>query len=551
MNSLPDFTGAGGAGNEFVNALLANDSFEKMIAKRLGALSKADTISQATNLLWYDLKPFVASMYPYKELIPRISRLPRVSADGGNAYHWKRINAINVNGTSSGVSEGNRGARIGISEQDMVAFYKTLGLESSVTFEARLGARNLNPEALGLSIQAQLRSLMIQEEQLLINGNAGFPLGTTPTPTLTSGAVAGQTGTWAGGSTAFVICVALSGMGNLGYSTYSSVTNTGGVPGQVTKINADGSTDTFGGGSAKPSAEASIATSGTQCITATVAVVPGATAYAWYTGTATGVLYLSGITPSNQAIFTVNAAATKQPIGNLKVGAVYTDNSTDVLVPDGILPQIYGAILGPDPGRFMATNQIIPTGVSLSSGGSLLYNMPTGNTGLTISGTNFTELDTVLRTAYDQYKIGFDRMLISAADDFDTFGAMLGQNSATTPFRMLFDADETSGRIVAGRKVTSYFNKAFSNTLDVEVHPYVPQGTIILWSDKTPYEVSGVANLLEAHVRQDYYQIQWPWRSRRYEYGVYVDEVFSMYFSPAFAVITNLNPRTGTMVFGA
>jgi hypothetical protein len=340
-------------------------------------------------------------------------------------------------------------------------------------------------------------------------------------------------------------------MGNLGYSTYSSVTNTGGVPGQVTKINADGSTDTFGGGSAKPSAEASIATSGTQCITATVAVVPGATAYAWYTGTATGVLYLSGITPSNQAIFTVNAAATKQPIGNLKVGAVYTDNSTDVLVPDGILPQIYGAILGPDPGRFMATNQIIPTGVSLSSGGSLLYNMPTGNTGLTISGTNFTELDTVLRTAYDQYKIGFDRMLISAADDFDTFGAMLGQNSATTPFRMLFDADETSGRIVAGRKVTSYFNKAFSNTLDVEVHPYVPQGTIILWSDKTPYEVSGVANLLEAHVRQDYYQIQWPWRSRRYEYGVYVDEVFSMYFSPAFAVITNLNPRTGTMVFGA
>ncbi len=550
MSDLPSFTGAGGAGNEFVNALLANENFEKMIAKRLGALSKADTISQATNLLWYDLKPFVASMYPYRELIPRISRLPRVSADGGNAYHWKRINAINVNGTSSGVSEGNRGARIAISEQDMVAFYKTLGLESSVTFEARLGARNLNPEALGLSIQAQLRSLMIQEEQLLINGNAGFPLGTTPTPTLTAGAVAGQTGTW-GTATAYVVCVALSGMGNLGYSTYSSVTNTGGVPGQITKINADGSTDTFGGGSAKPSAEASVATTGTNCVTATVTVVPGATAYAWYTGTATGVLYLSGITPSNQAIFTVNAATTKQPIGNLKVGAVYLDNSTDVLVPDGILPQIYGAILGPDPGRFMATNPLIPTGVSLSAGGSLLYNMAAGNTGLTISGTNFTELDTVLRAAYDQYKIGFDRILISAADDFDTFGAMLGQNSATTPFRMLFDADETSGRIVAGRKVTSYFNKAFSNTLDVEVHPYVPQGTIILWSDRTPYEVSGVSNLLEAHVRQDYYQIQWPWRSRRYEYGVYVDEVFSMYFSPAFAVITNINPRTGTMVFGA
>ena len=550
MSDLPNFTGAGGAGNEFVAALLANENFERMISKRLGSLNKADTISQATNLLWYDLKPFVASMYPYKELIPRISRLPRVSADGGNAYHWKRINAINVNGTSSGVSEGNRGARIGISEQDMVAFYKTLGLESSVTFEARLGARNLNPEALGLSIQAQLRSLMIQEEQLLINGNAGFPLGTTPTPTLTAGAVAGQTGTW-GSVTGYVVCVALSGMGLLGYSTYSSVTNTGGVPGQVTKINADASTDTFGGGSARPSAEASVAVSGTQCITATVAVVPGAVAYAWFTGTATGVEYLSGITPSNQAIFTAPAASTKQPIGNLKVGAVYNDNSTDVLVPDGILPQIYGAILGPDPGRFMATNPIIPTGVTISSGGSILYNMPAGNTGLTISGTNFSEIDAVLRTAYDQYKIGFDRILISAADVLDSFGAMLGQNSATTPFRIMFDADEVTGRIIAGRRVTSYLNKFFNNTLDVEVHPYVPPGTIVFWSDKTPYEVSGVANLLEAHVRQDYYQIQWPWRSRRYEYGVYVDEVFSMYFSPAFAVITNKNPTTGTLVFNA
>jgi hypothetical protein len=71
----------------------------------------------------------------------------------------------------------------------------------------------------------------------------------------------------------------------------------------------------------------------------------------------------------------------------------------------------------------------------------------------------------------------------------------------------------------------------------------------LFWSDKSPYELSGVANLLEAKVRQDYYQIQWPWRSRRYEYGVYVDEVFPCYFTPAFAAIINKNPATGSMVF--
>jgi hypothetical protein len=126
---------------------------------------------------------------------------------------------------------------------------------------------------------------------------------------------------------------------------------------------------------------------------------------------------------------------------------------------------------------------------------------------------------------------------------------MLGQAAGSSSFRILFDADQETGRIVAGRRVTSYMNKFFNNTLDVEVHPYVPPGTILFWSDRSPYELSGVANLLEAHVRQDYYQIQWPWRTRRYEYGVYCDEVFSCYFTPAFAAIVNKNPTTGSFVF--
>jgi hypothetical protein len=547
-NQAVPFTGNNGIGNEFVNALLNNEDFMGKMSKRLGTLAKADTIQQATNLLWYDLKPIVQMLYPYRELIPRISRLPRVSADGGNAFHWKRITGINVNGASSGVSEGNRGARIAISEQDLVAAYKTLGYESSVTFEARLGARNLTPEALGISVQSALRSLMIDEEKILINGDASLPLGVTNTPTLVAGSVSGLTGTFSGG-TVYVICVALTGMGYLGYSPYNSVTNTGGVVGQVTKVNADGTTDTYGGGSAQPSAEASTATSSTEVVTATVTVTPGAFAYAWFVGSASGAEYLAGLTPSNQAIFTKFPATTNQPIANLKVGASYADNSVDQLVPDGILTQVFGQVTGPSPGQIMATNPLLPSGVSFSSGGSIIYSMPAGNTGLTIDGSNINEIDAVLRAAYDQYKIGFDRILISATDVLDTFGAMLAQGGNSSLYRLLFDADAETGRIVAGRRVTSYLNKFFNNTLDVEVHPYVPPGCILFWSDRSPYELSGVANLLEARVRQDYYQIQWPWRSRRYEYGVYCDETFPCYFTPAFAAIINKNPNSGTFTF--
>lgn len=543
------FTGENGVGNAFVNALLNNEEFVNNLQKRLGPLAKADTIQQATNLLWYDLRPIVQMLYPYRELIPRISRLPRVAADGGNAFHWKRIVGINVNGASSGVSEGNRGSRIAIAEQDMTAVYKTLGYESSVTFEARLGARNLSPEALGISVQSALRSLMIDEEKILINGDASLPLGATPTPSLVAGSVSGLTGTFSGG-TVYVVCVALTGMGQLAYSTYNSVSNVGGVVGQVTKINADGSVDTYGGGSGQPSAETSTGTSSTQVVTATVALVPGAFAYAWFVGSASGAEYLAGLTPSNQAIFTKFPPTTNQPIANLKVGPSYADNSVDQLVPDGILAQTFGQITGPSPGQFMSTNPLLPSGITFSSGGSIIYSMPAGNTGLTLAGTNFAEIDAVLRAAYDQYKIGFDRILISATDVLDSFGAMLAQSgSAGNGFRMLFDADQETGRIVAGRRVTSYLNKFFNNTLDVEVHPYVPPGCILFWSDRSPYELSGVANLLEAKVRQDYYQIQWPWRSRRYEYGVYCDETFPCYFTPAFAAIINKNPSTGTFAF--
>ncbi len=174
--------------------------------------------------------------------------------------------------------------------------------------------------------------------------------------------------------------------------------------------------------------------------------------------------------------------------------------------------------------------------------------MKTGNTGLTISGTNISEFDVLLQAAYDQYKVGFNRILMSSTDIANSMGSFFGQGAAAG-FRILFDADQKTGQIVAGRRITSYLNKYFNNTLDIELHPFVPPGTIIFWSDRAPYELAGVANILEAHVRQDYYQIEWPLRTRKYEYGVYVDEVFSCYFTPGFAVIRNLNTSTGAPSF--
>lgn len=533
--------------NEFVGAsLLKDDQFLEQLQKRLIGKAQGDTINQSTGLLWYDLRPVVQLLYPYKELIPLISRLPRTPADGGNSFHWKRITSINTNNTSAGVSEGNRGARIALTVQDQQATYKTLGLESSVTFEARLGSKNLTPEALGNAVQSTLRATMIQEEQTLILGNASVALGVTPTPVLAAG---GTNGTIPAG-TVSVRCVALSGFAWQNYNMWNpAAPTTTGLQGMITKTNADGSVDTFGGGTASPSAEVSATVTAGQTITASLpGLVSGAVAYAWFVGAA-GVETLAAITTGAELTITQLPAAGSQPLTTLQTGGVYQDNSTNGLLPDGILSQIFGSVFGVAPTNMRTGGGTLPSkNIVFTSGGALVYQMPLGNTGLTINGTNVEEFDAIFEAAYNVYKVGFDRIMMSA-NDLANFSGTMFAGAASNTFRIMFDADQTTGRIVAGRRVTSYLNKFFGNTLDIEIHPYMPPGTILFWSDRTPYELSGAPNIFEARVRQDYYQIQWPLNTRRYEYGVYVDEVFACYYTPAFAAITGINPPTGVPTF--
>ncbi len=68
----------------------------------------------------------------------------------------------------------------------------------------------------------------------------------------------------------------------------------------------------------------------------------------------------------------------------------------------------------------------------------------------------------------------------------------------------------------------------------------MPAGTILMTARTLPYPLSNVGNVMQIRTRQDYYQIEWPPRARRYETGVYADEVLQHYFPPSMAVISNI-----------
>jgi hypothetical protein len=103
----------------------------------------------------------------------------------------------------------------------------------------------------------------------------------------------------------------------------------GGLPGQLSRNNADGTTSTINGGNAQVSLVSSSVTTASSdlAVSWTVAAVPGAYAYAWYTGpTGAGNAILTAITTTNVFLQTEDGTGT-QAANNTKIAADYSQNA--------------------------------------------------------------------------------------------------------------------------------------------------------------------------------------------------------------------------------
>lgn len=484
---------------EQMKAALAK-SFESPIADpRLPEGLAKSTFSQSgsavSGLTYYDLELGAKFLYPV--LTPLRNEIPRVSGKGGIQANWRAITAINSSGVRIGVSGGNRGGVQAVQTADYTAAYKGIGIESNVDFEAQYAGQGFD-DVRAIAAKTGLEALMLGEELLLLGGNGSLALGTTPQPTaaaLTSGGALGN-GTYS------IICVALTLEG------YVNSSVAGGIPGAITRTNADGSTDTFGGGSAQRSTARSITLAGgtsVQGIAAAVAPVRGAVAYAWFWG-ASGSEVLGAITTSPSVDILAAATGTQATTG------FASDNSVNNLVFDGLLTQ------------------------AMKSGSNAYLNSVNGN--LTGDGKGgVDQIDAALESLWANYRLSPDCIWVSATEALSISQLIL---DGTTTSNLRFTRDMSDGMVAGGVMVQQYLNRfsmAGGTTIPVRIHPNMPAGTILLTTSKLPYPLSNVGNVMQVRTRQDYYQIEWPLRSRKYEYGVYADEVLQHYFPPSMAVI--------------
>lgn len=479
-----------------------------MQAAGLNGEELSKSITTGTGLIAYDLQAPAKNLYPV--VTPLRNKVPRVGGGIGTATNWRQVNAIIGSGfdNTGWVPEGQRSGRMSYSTSNKSAPYATLGEEDSATFEAINAGRTFEDIRASMSMRL-LQKTMLKEETAILGGNASMQLGTPIAPVL-SAAGAGAT-LPAATYSVIVVALTLEGFRN------SSVVN--GVATSKVVTGADGNTFTINGGSSNKSANTTQAVTLGQALSATATPIQGAVGYAWFAGAAGS--------ETLQAITSINSAAFAAPLSNggQPASVVTADSSTNSTAFDGLLTTAFKA-------GSNAYVQYLPTGVAGAG------------TQLTSSGRgSCTEIDNMLQAMWDAYQVSPSCLYMNSQEIRDVSARCL--SSGSSPLLQYFQNPDQAYGMTAGGTISYYYNPFMldgGQRMPVKIHPQVPPGTIMGWCEQLPvqYQSNEVPNVAEMKVRQDYYQLDWPIRTRQRESGVYVEETLAVYAPFAMGVISNI-----------
>ncbi len=474
--------------------------------------SLAKSISLATGLTAIDLQAPAKNLYPV--ITPLRNSIPRVGGGTGTATQWRQVSAITGSGFDSmgWVPEGQRSARMSYTTASKAAAFVTIGEEDQLSFEAEAAAQTYEDLNATMTLRL-LQKMMRKEETCILCGNASLALGTPPTPVVS----ASGTSATLPAATYSVIVAALS------FEGWKNATLASGVAVSKSITGADGNSYTLNGGVSNKSANATQAVTLGQTLFASVAAVQGATAYAWFVGTAGS--------ETLQAITTINSAAFSAPLvaGRQAASVITQDSSANPnLAFDGLLT----AALNPANGAYV---NLLATG--------------TAGTGtvLTASGRgSVNEIDVMLQSMWDSFRLSPTVIYVNSQELRNVTTKVLS-NASGPLLRYNVSASDNSDpyAIIAGGTVDFYFNPFSPDggvKIPIKVHPDMPPGTIIGYCEQLPaaYQSNEVPNVAEIKTRRDYYRVDWPLKTRQREVGVYAEEVLAIYAPFAMGVIGNI-----------
>jgi hypothetical protein len=432
---------------------------------------------------------------PAKLLTPRPTplrnRIPRKKGVG-TSHRVKRILGYTGTGTGGvgqtwpGITETStqafgsinyeRGKLISYAADDLVLPYNSYSLSDSVSFDANfsgLGYQDLRQ----LSSTSTLYATMLMEERMML---------------MARGTASGYSGALSAPTFALASPVASGSQTAIAATTY------------YVNVTADAGISGSGFGESILGTEANTVVASGDVLTVTVSTaVAGALGYNIYVGTATGAANLKYqgtlrgtgtftiqgagalVSGNNAALTTTGAAASRAT----------ADTSAYATGYDGILPTVLGANSG-------YNNQINST-------------FSTSNPG--------AEYQTVFARLYDSVKADPDLVLLNGNDRKQLSDAI--KSGSTANYRLTINDPGTGGNTY-GSIVTGLQNEVTGKAVDLEVHPWLPQGVSPVLSFTLPIPDTEVSDVWSNFMVQDYMGIQWPVTQFAYEFSTYFRGTF-------------------------
>jgi hypothetical protein len=433
---------------------------------------------------------------PAKLLTPRPTplrnRIPRKKGVG-TSHRVKRILGYTGTGTGGvgntwpGITESTttafgsinfeRGPKISYAADDLILPYNSYSLSDSVSFDANfsgMGYQDLRQ----LSSTSTLYATMLMEERMML---------------MARGTASGYAGALTAPTFALASPVAAGSQTALAANTY------------YVNVTADAGISGSGFGESILGTEASTTVASGDVLTVAVSTaVSGALGYNIYVGTATGAANLKYVgTLKGTGTFTVQGATSIQRTGNTAPfstsGAAASRASADTSAYatgyDGILPTVLGANSG--------YNNAINSTFSTSNPGA--------------------EYKTVFAGLYDSVKADPDLVLLNGNDRKQLSDAI--KSGSTANYRLTIDNPGTGGTTY-GSIVTGLQNEVTGKSVDLEVHPWLPQGVSPVLSFTLPIPDTEVSDVWSNFMVQDYMGIQWPVTQFAYEFSTYFRGTF-------------------------
>ena len=500
------------------------------------SLTRASVDGSYTGFQGIDLKGPAETVTPTEVMYS--ASLPRVKEGGFPVHQFHAITKLGWNGIQGVVDDGAVAAEIVPTTVNLYSIVQSIAAQQSLTFQEEWRTAgymgDLKAQLMGLLLFA----LKLIEENWLISGGDFMwapPAPLPPTTATTGGTVAAATY----------------------YVAVSAITANGETFATIAQANTNGAV-----------ANATITTTGTtSTISCTAFRVPYATGYNVYVGTATGALYkqvasnfITAALPGTQAglsmlgnfsftLTSLTTSGTLAPTGNTAMVAKSTANNNPLMF-NGILGLIFSA----GNQTYSAQSNLGGTPTSAFTGAGQSLNTVT-MTGLNPMGPTVLQPASAVGTlALNDFYALFagmyynalakpNRLAVSGYDAITLTN--LFQSQAGTRFVVDLSKPEVLQNITYGARIGRILNPIANNVVEVEVWPYLPQGTIIALSDALPWPVPGFSGKTqEVRVNQDYRGFDFPPTAQyqKWAFADYVDETLKLNFLGGFGAITGIMP---------